>query len=128
MLPSSLGTSSVNLIWRHLATLPGALPWCWNAIAPLLRAGELGDLARDYRKGLDGLPLPQVPVEVLEVLGLRPDDIAQISSMLRGYHVSCTMNVLSLNALLLVLKGAKAGVEHEAAPRACRKVAAFTRP
>jgi len=25
-----LGVEVVNLIWRHLATLPGALPWAWE--------------------------------------------------------------------------------------------------
>src|SRR3954462_4318733 len=30
-----LGTSVVNLIWRNLATMPGALPWAWSAVRPL---------------------------------------------------------------------------------------------
>ena len=25
----------VNLIWRHLATIDGALPWVWQAVKPL---------------------------------------------------------------------------------------------
>src|SRR4029453_3315164 len=32
---SVLGTSVVNLIWRNLATMPGALEWTWSAIRPL---------------------------------------------------------------------------------------------
>ena len=27
-----LGTSVVNLIWRNLATMPGALPWTWATV------------------------------------------------------------------------------------------------
>ena len=30
-----LGTSVVNLIWRNLATMPGALPWTWGTVRPL---------------------------------------------------------------------------------------------
>ena len=30
-----LGTSIVNLIWRNLATIPGALEWTWIAAKPL---------------------------------------------------------------------------------------------
>jgi len=31
-----LGTSVVNLIWRNLATMPGALEWTWSTVRPLL--------------------------------------------------------------------------------------------
>src|SRR6202030_3503789 len=24
----------VNLVWRHLATFPGALPWVWQSVKP----------------------------------------------------------------------------------------------
>lgn len=101
---TTLGTSSVNLIWRHLATFPGALPWCWRAIAPLFESGELREAARDYRAGLKGLECPEMPADVRQVLGLRHDDLALISSTLRGYYASCTMNILSLNALLVLMK------------------------
>ena len=30
-----LGTSVVNLIWRNLATMPGALQWTWSTVRPL---------------------------------------------------------------------------------------------
>jgi hypothetical protein len=29
------GTSVVNLIWRNLATMPGALRWTWTTVKPL---------------------------------------------------------------------------------------------
>ena len=32
---SVLHTSVVNLIWRNLATLPGALHWTWSTLRPL---------------------------------------------------------------------------------------------
>ncbi|NOJ44991.1 hypothetical protein [Bradyrhizobium archetypum] len=30
-----LATSVVNLIWRNLATMPGALEWTWSSVRPL---------------------------------------------------------------------------------------------
>ncbi|WP_426440355.1 hypothetical protein [Bradyrhizobium genosp. P] len=106
---TSLGTSSVNLIWRHLAMFPGALSWCWRTIAPLHQRSELGDAARDFRRELTGPTLPQLPPEVLHILEIEAKDIALISSTLRGYQMSCTMNILSLNALLLLLKDSAHG-------------------
>ena len=32
---ATLGTSVVNLIWRNLATMPGALQWTWSTVRPL---------------------------------------------------------------------------------------------
>ena len=32
---------AVNLIWRHLATIPDALPWAWRAIRPVYMDGAL---------------------------------------------------------------------------------------
>ena len=39
------GVPLVNLIHRHLATLPGVLPWVWQAIRPPLEDGPQRDPA-----------------------------------------------------------------------------------
>ena len=36
-----LGVDVVNLIWRHLATIPGALPWAWGTLRPLYADGSI---------------------------------------------------------------------------------------
>ena len=36
-----LGVGVVNLIWRHLATIPGALPWAWGTVRPLYVDGTI---------------------------------------------------------------------------------------
>jgi hypothetical protein len=113
---SALGTSSVNLIWRHLATLPGALPWCWQAISPLFEGGALDDAARTFRQNGKRLALPEMPPAARRSLGLSEDDWQLISSTLRGYYVSCTMNLLSLNALLLTMKAPQPERRSSAAP------------
>ena len=102
---TQLGTSSVNLVWRHLATFPGALPWCWGAITPLYRCGALASQARDFRRSLQGPVLPELPPEVRKAFGLDAEDVARIRATLHGYHASCTMNILALNALRLFMDG-----------------------
>ena len=33
----TLAVDVVNLVWRHLATMPGALEWVWDSLKPLYR-------------------------------------------------------------------------------------------
>src|SRR5260370_19294202 len=47
----TLGTSVVNLIWRHLATMPGALPWTWSTVRPLY-LGSAANHAEAPRRSL----------------------------------------------------------------------------
>ena len=39
---ATLGTSVVNLVWRNLATLPGALRWTWETVRPLYLGAAAG--------------------------------------------------------------------------------------
>ena len=36
---ATVGVRVVNLVWRHLATLDGSLPWAWGAVKPLYLSG-----------------------------------------------------------------------------------------
>ena len=40
-----LGVPVVNLIFRHLATLPGGLAGSWGALRPLYASGQVADAA-----------------------------------------------------------------------------------
>jgi len=117
---AALGTSSVNLVWRHLAVIPGALPWVWGAIAPLHRSGAADDAGALLRERLALPEAPALPAELQRLLGLSRDDMAAIESMLRGYFLSCTVNVATLGAVLLRLDGAApaGGLGRPAAPAA----------
>src|SRR5215469_2066199 len=44
-LRATLGVSFVNLIWRHLATIPGGLAFVWTLVKPLYVSGELDRLS-----------------------------------------------------------------------------------
>ena len=36
----TLGVPLVNLIWRNLATIPGALAWAWLSVKPVFENGQ----------------------------------------------------------------------------------------
>lgn len=44
-----LGVDLVNLIYRHLATVPGALEWAWSSLSPHFRSGEIDKQATMLR-------------------------------------------------------------------------------
>ena len=48
-----LAVDVVNLIWRHLATLDGALPWAWTTLRPLYVDGTIAAEARALHADID---------------------------------------------------------------------------
>src|SRR6266850_8186345 len=72
-----LGTSVVNLIWRHLATMPGALPWTWATVRPLyLGAAPLH--AEAVRRTIALPELPGFSADTLLAAGIDQSDQAII--------------------------------------------------
>jgi hypothetical protein len=53
-----LGVEVVNLIWRHLATIPDALPWAWGMLRPLYADGTIRSEARALHTRI---ALPHLP-------------------------------------------------------------------
>ena len=54
-----LGVDVVNLIWRHLATIDGALPWAWGTLRPLYVDGSVISEATALHKALALPPMPR---------------------------------------------------------------------
>lgn len=99
-LRTTLGVPVVNLVWRHLATMPGALPWVWGRVKPLYIGGDLAALADEFRSRMALPPVPRVPAEVLAAAGLSPADRAGMEGVLASYDHSNTINLLALGAFL----------------------------
>lgn len=89
----------VNLIWRHLATIPGGLPWVWSTIRPLYANGTVGREAAALRAALSFPELPPWPTVVLSSAGLQDEDIAGIRTVLAAYDRT---NAMALIAFLAV--------------------------
>jgi hypothetical protein len=100
-----LGVDVVNLVWRHLATMDGALPWAWGTLRPLYAYGSLVGEATALRTDMALPPMPSVPGSVFVSLGLRPDDMAAIRRVLAAYDRTNAMAALALTALRARLDG-----------------------
>ncbi len=95
----ALGVPVVNLVWRHLAILPGGLEWAWGAVAPFYRSGAA---AREGAALLRALPLAAAPGWSRAELRAAAVDAAAERMVLRvldSYNRSNAMNLVALSAL-----------------------------
>ncbi len=88
------GVGVVNLIWRHLATIPGGLEWAWGAVRPRYADGALADAADRLRAGLAVPDLGRL---------FLPDPVA--GQILAAYDRTNARALLALCALLARLDG-----------------------
>jgi hypothetical protein len=98
---ATLGVPVVNLVWRNLATIDGALPWAWSAVRPAYVSGAVDHHAGRLKAGIRLPALEAIPGEVLSCLGLAPAQQRSIRQVLDSYDRSNPMNWLALSALLL---------------------------
>lgn len=98
---TTVGVRVVNLVWRHLATIDGALPWAWAAVKPLYLLGMADAAAIEFRARM---ALPHLG----SLAGEQP---ASVDAVLASYDHSNTINLLALGALVAHLRGetARAG-------------------
>src|ERR1700722_6057653 len=96
---ATLGTSVVNLIWRNLATLPGALPWAWSTVRPLY-VGAADVHADALRQTLPLPGLPRLSVDALTAAGIGRTALAEIRGILDSYHHTNALALVVLSALL----------------------------
>jgi len=94
-----LGTSVVNLIWRNLATMPGALQWTWATVRPLyLGAAPLH--AEAIRRAIALPELPGFSADTLLAAGIDESDQAIIRNVLDSYQYTNALALAVLSALL----------------------------
>jgi hypothetical protein len=95
-----LGTSIVNLIWRNLATIPGALEWTWISAKPLY-LGPAPAYAEAVRRAIDLPVVPSFSHDTLAAAGLSNDDVARIRDILDSYHHTNALALVVLSALVM---------------------------
>ena len=103
---ATLGVPVVNLIWRYLATMPGALPWTWNSVRPVYVSGQVGIAAAHLRRQVVLPSVPPWPVAVLAAAGLDAGARNGIAQVLASYDRSNAMNLVALAALRAKVAGA----------------------
>ncbi|MEE1557508.1 MAG: hypothetical protein V1262_16425, partial [Alphaproteobacteria bacterium] len=85
---ATLGVPVVNLIWRHLAIFPGALPWAWGSLKPLYADDSIAAQAAALRAELEMPTLAGLSAPTLASAGLHPDDLSRIAMILHSYERS----------------------------------------
>jgi hypothetical protein len=90
---ATVGVRVVNLVWRHLATLDGALPWAWRAVKPLYLQGMADRAVVDFRRDMTLLKLGSLAGPV------------SVDAVLASYDHSNTVNLFALGALVARLRG-----------------------
>ena len=111
-----LGVDVVNLIWRHLATIPGALPWSWRTLRPLYADGTIAEEAAALCGDLALPRLPPFPAETFAAAGLLDDDISTIRDILSAYDRTNAMALVALSALLSRLGDAPPALDAASSP------------
>ncbi|WP_421998849.1 hypothetical protein [Reyranella sp.] len=91
---ATVGVRVVNLVWRHLATFDGALPWAWAAVKPLYLRGMADRAALRFRGAMI----------VPKVASLAGDEPASVEAVLASYDHSNTINLFALGALAAWLR------------------------
>ena len=92
---ATVGVRVVNLVWRHLATIDGALPWAWSAVKPLYAQGMVDRAAVTFRARMT------LPV-LTSLAGEQPPSV---DAVLSSYDHSNTINLFALGALTAWLHG-----------------------
>lgn len=100
------GVPLVNLIHRHLATLPDVLPWVWRAISPPLLDGRLADTRERLAAAMPRPPLAPVDASALAAAGVARKDRAALLSLVQTYNRGNLTNLILLTALRRALEGA----------------------
>lgn len=103
------GVSVVNLVWRHLATIEGALPHVWGALRPLYVDGTVALEAAKLRACLDVPAAAAVPGFVLEAAGLDGAAMAGVRAVMAAYDRTNAMALLALSAARARLAGLRQG-------------------
>lgn len=95
------GTPLVNLIYRHLATIPGGLEWVWGCIR--MNWGYDGLL-----RAAAAMPTADVtitlPASLWRIAGLSDSDLTEIRSLVAQYNLTNAANILGITALAHVAR------------------------
>ena len=99
------GVPMVALIFRHLATLPGALDWRWAAIGPAWRSGEVQEAAWRIARAAPLTPIATIRRPALAALDVDDAGLEEIRIVLAAYNRANPENLLTVLCVLRLLEG-----------------------
>ena len=99
------GVPMVALIWRHLATLPGALEWAWSLVEPAMRAGAVQQAAWQLAAQARVPRQAAIAAAALRAAGIGEADERAIAEVLDAYNRANPVNFMMVRCLSLHLAG-----------------------
>jgi hypothetical protein len=99
----ALGVPMVNLIFRHMATVPGCLEWAWAHLGPGYVSGSIARAADALMTGVGALDLSLSPDD-LAACDLDTAARAGIAATCAAYGKANPANLVALKALRFVLE------------------------
>lgn len=97
-----IGVPMVNLIFRHMATVPGCLHWAWATVRPLYVSGTIPAAASE----LTARVMPGQTVDLtsaIKAAKLSSKDIQDVERVLDAYGRANPMNLIGLQVINLAL-------------------------
>ena len=99
------GVPMPALIFRHFATLPGALEWLWDAISPAWRTGRLQEAAWRIARETPIEPIAKLHRAALRALGVNEAGEREVRIVLEAYNRANPENMLTILCALRLLRG-----------------------
>jgi hypothetical protein len=90
----------VNLIFRHLATIPGCLPWVWGILRPHYESPAMEEAVVRVLSQARSLRSPWGP----SLICSSGSDLAEVRKVADFYNVSNASNLIALSALRLAVE------------------------
>jgi hypothetical protein len=94
------GAPLVNLIYRHLATIPGGLEWVWGSVSTVWGYQRL-------QKAAELLPIFDkmlvLPTSLWRIAGVSENNSFAIRALIEDYNSTNAVNILAITALSQVL-------------------------
>ena len=109
-LRATLALPFVNLIWRHLATVPNGLAAVWTTVRPLYVSPELPHWAAELRAQAQQTADLALPNFVFDAAGIGRAARAEIGALIADYDTGNSHNYLALIAFECLLRGENSSV------------------
>jgi hypothetical protein len=104
----TLDVDVVNLVWRHLATMPGALEWVWDSLKPLYQGPAIA-AAESIRAQLTLPKISLLSNDVLTAAGINDSARSSIRGILDSYQHTNALGLVCFSGLLTRFEESKHG-------------------
>ncbi len=102
---AATGLPFVNLLWRHMAALPGVLPWVWGIVGDEYRSGAVAQAAARLRGTVPDLGLAPLRPDDLKAAGLDDVSVRTLRNLVEAYNRGNSQNLVGWTAILRHLAG-----------------------